>query len=199
MKKSLIAVLTLILLVPALIAQGAEYTIAPEGESAVRFLSKAPMESFEGRTEQVTGSVSVDLDDLAAGVRVEVKVDLASLDTGIKKRNAHMRDRHLETAKFPEAVFVATELLSPSATSVPVGGGAAFDLLGEFTLHGVTRTITVPVEIVRPAAGLLRVNAEFPVKLADYEISRPKFLVLKLNEVQQVKVELLARSAGTEG
>ena len=39
----------------------------------------------------------------------------------------------------------------------------------------------------------------FDVKLADYEISRPKFLIMKLDEVQHVTVALTAHSRGQEG
>ncbi len=198
MKRTLIAFLTLTLLSPALFATAAEYLIAPDAESMVRFVSKAPMETFEGKTRKVTGSVSADLRNLTAGVQVAVKVDLASLDTGLRKRNAHMRERHLEVRKYPEATFTATELLDPSTTAVGVGGSATFTLRGEFDLHGVARTIEVPVEITRPEDGLLHVKTEFPVNLADHEISRPKFLVLKLNEVQQVKVDLVARITKSE-
>ncbi|MBM4116436.1 YceI family protein [bacterium] len=60
-------------------AAPALYRILPGAESnLVSFVSKAPLETVEGKTRQVSGEVTVDPADLAAGCRVEVRVDLAS-------------------------------------------------------------------------------------------------------------------------
>jgi hypothetical protein len=77
-------------------------------------------------------------------------------------------------------------------TSLLPGQSAAFTLTGTFELHGVSRRIAILCEATRREDGTLRATARFPVRLADYGIDRPKFLVLKLDEVQQVTVELLA-------
>jgi hypothetical protein len=39
--------------------------------------------------------------------------------------------------------------------------------------------------------GRLKITARFDIALPDYEIDRPKFLMLKLNEVQKVTVDLV--------
>ncbi len=188
--------LLLPLLCQPLPTAASEYIIAPGEDNLVSFLSKAPMEKFEGKTHEISGSLSVDLSDLSAPVLVEVQVDLASLDTGMKKRNQHMCENHLETDRFPAAVFKADELLDASVGSVASGEEVTFSLKGEFSLHGVTREITVPVELNVGQDGSLRVKSHFQVKLADYEIKRPKFLILKLDEVQRVSIDLIARNEG---
>ena len=177
------------------------FSIVPgEDGNQVSFLSKAPMETVEGKTDQATGSVSVDLEDLRAGCRVEVRVDLASIDTGIGKRNQHMRENHLETDKYPHAVFTADSVVATSGAALAPGATATLTLAGDFALHGVTRRIEVPVTVTRSADGrALDVASTFDVKLADYEISRPKFLIMKLDEVQHVTVALTAHSRGQEG
>lgn len=195
MKRRLsLLVLMLILAIQSPALRAAEYVITPGEENLVSFLSKAPMEKVEGKTRKVSGRISADLSDLDAAVLVEVSVDLASLDTGNKKRNKHMRENHLETERFPAAVFRAEELLEASASRVGAGEEVTFSLRGDFSLHGVTREITVPIELGVAEDGTLRVKAHFQVELADYEIKRPKFLVLKLDEVQRVSIDLVARS-----
>lgn len=200
MKRILIASTAALLLLIAAGGALAESFVIRAGEpNRVSFLSKAPMETVEGSTSTVSGSVEVDLADLAAGVDVAVKVDLASIDTGIKLRNRHMCENHLETDEYPEATFVASAIETSPGATLEAGGSAEFSLKGDFTLHGVTREIEVPVAASLNAAGELHVTAEFKVKLSDYEIKRPKFLVLKLDEVQNVRIDLVAVRGGTNG
>jgi len=164
----------------------------------VRFVSKAPMESFAGHTARVAGEVECDPGALADSCHVHVTVDLASLDTGIGLRNQHMRENHLETDRYPEAVFAGARLHGAPAALAP-GQAARFELAGSFTLHGVSRPLRVPVEVtLHEAAGRreLVVAGAFPVSLADHGISRPRFLLLKLGEVQQASFVLTAVSEG---
>jgi polyisoprenoid-binding protein YceI len=197
MKRKIPMIALLFALLPwAQVGAAADYIIVSGEPSLVSFLSKAPMEKFEGKTRQVSGRIQVDLAELAAGASVEVHVDLASLDTGLKKRNAHMCDNHLEVEKYPEAVFKADQVLNAPTRAIGPGESVDFKLKGSFSLHGVTRDIEVPVELSVGADGSLHVKSHFQVKLADYEINRPKFLVLKLDEVQRVSVDLLARIEG---
>lgn len=176
-------------------ATAAEYRIESGGEgNEVRFLSKAPMETVEGRTDQVRGHVRADLHDLAASLQVEVRVDLASLDTGIGLRNRHMRENHLETELYPEAVFRAGEIREAPASVAP-GGEASFVIVGHMELHGVTRELAARVTLRRGEADgrdYLDVETAFDIHLDDYEIERPKFLMLKLDKKQQVSVRLRA-------
>lgn len=181
-------------------ATPAVYRIEPGDErNLVRFVSKAPLETVAGETRQVTGEVRVDPAALAAGCLVEVQVDLASLDTGIGLRNQHMRENHLETARFPTASFRADSLIDAPGALAP-GATVVLTLAGELSLHGVTRPLITPVSVSLAADGAaLEVRAEFTVKLADFAIPRPKFLVMKLDELQHVSVQLSAQRAGAEG
>ncbi|MCA9752224.1 MAG: YceI family protein [Gemmatimonadetes bacterium] len=156
----------------------------------VVFHSKAPMESFEGKTREVAGTVTLDPDDVAA-VAIDVTVDMVSLDTGIGLRNQHMRENHLETDEFPVATFTGGEI-AQGGGPLAAGSPLELSLTGDLTIHGVTQQITVPITLALDADGALRLSAEFPVELADYEISRPGFLVMKLGETQRVEVTLRA-------
>ncbi len=173
-------------------AQAERFEIVPGKPNLVRFESRAPLESFEGKTEQVRGEIEVSFDTLAA-MSVRVEVDMASLDTGIAIRNRHMRDNHLHTGKFPRAVFRGGTVTGASALAP--GGTARFALAGTLELHGVQKPVEAAVEMTRGTAGL-QITARFSVKLPDFEIPRPKFLVMQLDEVQRVSVFLVATRAG---
>jgi polyisoprenoid-binding protein YceI len=170
----------------------ADFVLHAGAPNLVVFSSSAPMEKFEGRTRQIEGRIAVDPGALGDSVSVHFEVDLASLDTGLAKRDQHMRETHLETAKYPRAIFDGASLVHAAGVSLAAGRPVTFDSDGTFSLHGVSRRIRVHVEASIQAAGAgsaIHFIATFPVSLADYQISRPEFLFLKLAEIQDVRVE----------
>src|SRR2546426_5175471 len=178
-------------------AHAMRFDIQGGGKSFVQFESKAQMESFSGKSHQVQGYVDLDPAHLADSIGVYVEVDMASLDTGISIRNHHMCENHLETSKYPKGVFRGGRVLHPSQPSLKPGEKVTFGLAGELELHGVKQRVEVPVEMSSPAedaGSTLHVLAKFQVRLSDYQINRPKFLVLKLDEVQRITVDLVATS-----
>ena len=71
-----------------------------------------------------------------AGSRLEVTVEVKSLDTGDGERDDILRGEDLfAVAKFPQAHYVATQITSTAA---------GFEALGKLTLRGVTREVRVP-------------------------------------------------------
>jgi len=179
-------------------AAAANFRIQPGKPNLVRFVSKAPLETFEGKTTEVQGQVALDPAALGDSIDAVVEVDLASLDTGLSLRNKHMRENHLETKKFPKAIFRGGKISELSRPNLEAGQKTTFVLAGTFALHGVEKPLNVPIELspepVEGSSGL-RITARFSVALADFKISRPSFLVMQLQEVQQVIVELVATSA----
>ena len=177
------------------VARAADFVVKPGGENKVVFISKATVEGFEGKTRQLEGHLVLDPANLGDTVSVHLEVDLASLDTGIAKRNKHMRENHLETAKYPKAVFDGISVRGPAGAKLAPGNPATLDVEGTFTLHGVSRRLRILVQAgydPKPAGARITFHATFPVTLADYAISRPEFLFLKLAETQQVRVDGVA-------
>jgi polyisoprenoid-binding protein YceI len=173
-------------------APAAEYVVAAgDKHNEVVFESTAPLETFQGKTREVSGFATLDPSSLADSVVIEVSADMASLDTGIAMRNKHMRENHLETKKYPRAVFRGGRILQASATALGSGDPVTLELRGTMELHGVTRQLVVPVTAAMDDGGRLKIRAAFDVPLADYNIDRPRFLMLKLNEVQKVTVDLV--------
>jgi polyisoprenoid-binding protein YceI len=172
-------------------ARGADYRVKAGEPNRVVFVSKAATETVEGKTDRLDGYVVVDRDSVGDSVTVHLEVDLASLDTGIGKRNKDMR-KYLETDKHPKAVFAGATVLGPEGAALEPGRMVAFDCEGDFTVHGVTRRLRVTVEVTARDERTLALKATFKVALADHKIERPKFLFLKLSEVQEVTVEGIA-------
>ncbi|MFH2051339.1 MAG: YceI family protein [bacterium] len=173
-------------------ALAARYQIKPGEGCRVVFKSKAPLESFEGRTDRVSGWFSVDLADLAAGVQLEVEVELATFDTGLGKRNQHMRENHLETDTYPVGRFSGGTVESPSRPVLTAGEPVTLQLTGTMDLHGMTLPMTVPVTLDLGGDGAITVTSEFVLKLSDFAIERPRFLVMKVADEQKIEVILTA-------
>src|SRR4030088_2803187 len=70
--------------------------------------------------------------------QVEASIDLASIDTGLPRRDAHLRTAdYFHVDQHPRMTFRSTRI-------VPVGGG--YTMSGDLTLKGVTRAVTFEVE-----------------------------------------------------
>lgn len=181
-----------LLIVPAAAAQADPITfkISEGGGNLIQFESKAPLETITGVTDQVEGTITLDPLNLADGVSALIVVDAASLKTGNKIRDGHMRDNHLHTDQFPKITFALSNLTLEGALQDNVPRD--FQVVGDFFLHGVINTIAVPVQVTwiqKETERKLHVQGAFSVALSDHRIPRPQFLVMKLDEVQKITVD----------
>jgi polyisoprenoid-binding protein YceI len=185
-------------LVPAASTHAAVFSVKPGKDCKVVFTSKAPTETFQGKTDRMQGTITLDPGAVGDSITVHLEVDLASLDTGKKMRNEHMRENHLETDKYPKAIFDGAAVLSPAGAKLEAGKEIPFQIEGTFALHGVSRRLRCPAGATYTPVGkggTIAFHAEFNVALPDYQITRPEFLFLKLAEVQEVTVSGVASSA----
>jgi polyisoprenoid-binding protein YceI len=194
--------LLLLLVVPCLAEEITFYVNDDQKRDIVTFTSKAPLETVTGRTAEVRGFVTFDPQDIIGTAKGGFEVDLASLKTGINLRDKHMREQYLETDKYPLVIFKLTRVAQASSNMLENNQTVDLVLEGQFKLHGVTRDISIPVSVKftkateetkkhRPG-NLLRITADFDVLLSDYNITRPQFVILKLDDNQKVSIDLMA-------
>lgn len=192
MKRAQWSVLVVLVLAFAPPARAEHYEIRGGDANLVKFESKAPVETFEGKTHAVTGALDLDPAALGDSLDLTVTVQMATLDTGIALRNRDMRENHLHTAKYPTATFHAGRILEGGKIALPANETKRVTLAGALTIHGVTKDVQLPVDLTYDGMASVQIACEFPVALADYAIPRPQFLVMKLGEVQKVSVALAA-------
>lgn len=121
-----------------------------------------------GRTEEVTGSLTVEGDTLTAG---EITVDMASIATDSGNRDAYFRDTALRTSEFPTATFTLTAPVT--ATAAPVAGEVqTVTATGDLTIAGVTRSVSVELEAVLNGADG-QVAGSIPITFADFGVEAP--------------------------
>lgn len=181
-------------------ATAERFEVAPGSDGTeVVFESKAPLETFQGKTSALTAIIDLNRENLNDSVAVSVEIALDSLDTGIPVRNRHMRENHLETGRFPTARFESIALVEPHPDRFLEGRALGFEVEGRLTLHGVTRPVVLPVTVTQVTTdGRVELLAEsrFEVKLSDYGIDRPQFLVMKLGDAQKIHFRARAARAG---
>jgi polyisoprenoid-binding protein YceI len=135
---------------------------------------------IDGRTGDVTVA-----DD---GNNVSVGVQLAGIDTGVSLRNKHMREKYLQTDKFPVAkLTVARAALKFPADGTKVQGSAP----GTLSLHGQTKPVTVGYTVAN-AGGVYRVSGTIPVNMTQFGIEEPSFLGASVKPDVNVEVSFAA-------
>ena len=132
----LIAAVALLML-PTL-AFASSWNIDPDHSSIGFKVRHLMVSNVKGAFGKVQGSVNVDDQDITRS-KVNVTIDTASIDTGVAKRDTHLRSAEfLDVAKFPTMTFVSTRVAKNGANGLKV--------TGNLTLHGVTRPVVLNVE-----------------------------------------------------
>jgi polyisoprenoid-binding protein YceI len=123
-----------------------------------------------GRSTQVTGTMQVAGDQVEA---VRVEADLRGLQSDEGRRDNAIRQRGLESERFPTAVF---ELAEPvRLDQEPVSGRQVNGQgKGRLTVHGVTREVTADLQ-GRWDGSAIQVAGSIPVRLTDFQIQPPTF------------------------
>jgi polyisoprenoid-binding protein YceI len=141
--------------------------------------------SFEARTRSLSGELRAD-PSKPTSVAGEIAVDLRTLDSGIGLRNTHMRDNYLEVGRgdgFDRAVLSDIVLGADVATA---SGSVSFT--ASLLVHGVRKPVAGQAKVTRSGSEV-RVDASFPVKLADYGIAEPRYLGVGVKDQVQVRVK----------
>jgi polyisoprenoid-binding protein YceI len=181
MKTPLAAVAVLALALP-LAAAPRSYTISADGKNNAAFVLNDALETVDGISKKISGTIVADPENVAAS-SVELAVELSAIDTDSDLRDSHIRDEFVQTAKFPRATFKSVAVSAPAAPLLP-NQPFEVSITGDFTMHGTTRRITVPVRIVlipesditrssRGPGDWLHATAKWPLKLSDYGIRIP--------------------------
>ena len=142
--------------------------------------------SFDAVTSRIAGALRLE-EGGAAGLPGQVRVRLDSLDTGIGLRNRHLRETYLEVDRgegFREAVLIGVELADPFPSGARDHETAFAGLL---SLHGMERRVEGAARLVR-GAGRVRVEAEFPLSLAEYGIPPPRYLGVGVRDEVRITV-----------
>lgn len=167
---------------------GADKYMIDKSHSSVGFsVRHMVISSVKGSFTDFDGTIMFDEKDITkSSVNVTIKAE--SIDTNDENRDDHLRNEDFfDVAKYPEITFVSTKIEK---------SGDEFIMHGNFTMHGVTKEISMPFEINGPITdpwGNIRFGAESRLKLdrKDYGIVWNKTLDAGgLTVGNEVKIEL---------
>jgi polyisoprenoid-binding protein YceI len=106
--------------------------------SLIGFRIRHVVTKVEGRFKDYDGTIVLDRTNPAAS-HVDLTIQAASIDTGNDTRDKDVRSpNYFDAEKYPTITFKSTKVESK--------GSDSYDVTGDFTLHGVTKSIHVPVK-----------------------------------------------------
>ena len=170
---------------PAAVQPGA-YTVEPTHTRILFSLSHMGFSTWYGDMTGASGTLSVD-PRRPSGDRLSISVPVASVSTTNAKLDGELKAPDwLDAAKYPAITFVSTRVTRTSA-------GHA-DVTGDFTLHGVTRPLTLHVKF--NGSGINPLSKAYTVGFdATGTIKRSEFGVAKNVPVVGDDVDLMLSGA----
>jgi polyisoprenoid-binding protein YceI len=115
-----------------------------------------------------TGTVNFDNKDVTKST-VEFTAKATSVDTGVAARDGHLQTKDFfEVEKFPDITFKSTKVTK---------NGKGYILTGDFTMKGVTKSITFPFQIAgwlpadEKSSGKMGLAAETTINRRDYGVN----------------------------
>ena len=95
--------------------------------------------SVRGQFDKVAGTITANGNDPASAV-IEATIDTASIDTRSADRDSDLRSANfLDVAKYPTMTFKSKKL--------EAAGPGKYNVVGDLTLHGVTKEVTLAVVV----------------------------------------------------
>jgi polyisoprenoid-binding protein YceI len=139
-----------------------------------------------GRTGDVSGSVTIAGDTLTAAT---FEVDTTTFKTNATQRDSRVQSA-LETGQFPTATFTLTAPVALGADAA-TGADVSVTAVGNFTLHGVTKAVEVPIQ-ARLVGDTIVLVGSFDITFSDYGVSVPKApIVLSVADNGTVEMQIL--------
>ena len=108
--------------------------------SSIGFSVHQFLGTTHGKFTKFEGKIDIDREH-PENSSVTARIDVRSINTGIEKRDNHLRSAEFfAVEKYPEMTF--------KSRSVKQTGAQAGDILGDLTMHGVTKPITLHVKLL---------------------------------------------------
>jgi polyisoprenoid-binding protein YceI len=134
-----------------------------QARSTIGFRVHQFLGTTNGKFTQFSGSIDLDRQHPEHST-VAARIQVSSIDTGIKKRDDHLRSSEFfNVAKYREITF--------KSRSVKQTGPQSGDIVGDLTMHGVTKPVTLRVKLATPVSNEVRTRWEVttePLKRRDF-------------------------------
>jgi polyisoprenoid-binding protein YceI len=131
----------------------------------ISFVSKTSIEEFSANNSQVEAAIAPANNQLQFRVPVNGFVFKSAL------MQKHFQENYMETSRFQYSNFKG-KIKNMAAVNFAQNGEYPVEAVGQMTMHGVTKDITVPGKVV-VKDGAVTLKANFKIKCSDYQIKIP--------------------------
>jgi polyisoprenoid-binding protein YceI len=174
-------------------------TIA-QGSSEARFrvreqLARQPLPNEAvGSTRDMMGAIVLNGSGAVVAAESRVQVDLRTLTSDQRSRDNFIQRNTLQTSQFPTADFAVKEVAG-MPWPLPPTGSASFQLIGDLTVHGVTRpTIWQVTAELRPTEIVAQAFAA--MEISDFGMEPPRAgPVLSIEDDIRLELDVTATRA----
>jgi polyisoprenoid-binding protein YceI len=140
-----------------------------------------------GRTPKVTGSLTLSGSAVTA---VSITADLTALVSDSPQRDGELGGDGIQTDTYPTATFTLTQPISLGSLP-PDGSTVSATAVGNLTLHGVTKSLQVSLQVHRQG-GIIAVAGSLPIVFADFGFTGPSVLgFVTVNDHGIIELHLL--------
>ncbi len=196
-RSALSAVLALLLAATSAPAATTKYDIdAAHSNIGVSIPVAGGLSHVRGTVSEFTATIVHDDRDVTKS-SVEATIKTASIDTGIERRDAHLRNPDFfDAEKYPEITFKSSRIEKK---------GKGFVAHGTFTMHGVSKEIALPFTIngvtkdEKTGKSTLGATARLALNRRDFGIAysnpnNPNFL----GDMVEIELNLITRAASPQ-
>jgi polyisoprenoid-binding protein YceI len=165
------------------------YTLDPAHSTVGFAVSHMVINTVHGKFDEFKGTVTVEGTKLQAA---EGTVETKSVNTGVGARDKDLRSANFfDVEKYPTITFQSKRAQQKSGETV---------LVGDFTMHGVTKEISLPVTLKGPIKdpwGKTRIGLEAKTKLDRKQYGLTYNKVLEAGGLvvgEEIEIEILAEA-----
>jgi polyisoprenoid-binding protein YceI len=138
------------------------------------FLGDNRFNTAVGTTNAVQGEILVNRPNPRASRIGPITVDISTFRSDSARRDNAIRDRWLESARYPTASFVSTEIRGLPQTYRD-GQELTVEIVGNLTIREVTRVTTFDATL-RLAGATLTATATTEIRMTDFGFDPPSIL-----------------------
>lgn len=160
-----------------------------QSHSTIAFSVHQFLGTTDGKFAKFDGKIEIDREN-PENSSVTARIDVRSIDTGIAKRDNHLRSAEFfNVEKYPEINF--------RSRSVKRTGPQAGDIVGDLTMHGVAKPVTLHVKLASPIDDAKQtrwtVTTDLP-KRRDFNLmfNQTAESLSGISQTVQVKIDIVA-------
>lgn len=171
---------------PPALAQPKPAVLQPAG-SEIAFATRQLGVPVEGKFSRFSAQITLDPRQPAAG-NVALSIDTGSARFGSAELDAELpKPEWLSAARFPRATF--------QSSAIRAGGPGRFDVSGKLAIKGISRDITVPVQLVQtgaPGQTISTASGSFVIKRLAFKVGEGEWTdTTMLSDDVQVRFKLV--------